>query len=75
METFSLADAQRHLTSIVDNLAETPTEVFQIQVDGKPAAVILSADHYAKLKAQCFDLEIDSILSEFREINMALSKK
>ena len=75
METFSLEDAQRHLTSIVDNLAETPTEVFQIQVDGKPAAVILSADHYAKLKAQCFDLEIDSILSEFREINMALSKK
>ena len=75
METFSLADAQRHLTSIVDNLTENPTEVFQIQVDGKPAAVILSADHYAKLKAQLLDPEIDSILSEFREINMALSKR
>ena len=75
METFSLADAQRHLTSIVDNLAETPTEVIQIQVDGKPAAVILSADHYAKLKVQLLDHEIDSILSEFRETNVALSKK
>ena len=75
METFSLEDAQRHLTSIVDNLTENPTEVIQIQVDDKPAAVILSVDHYAKLKAQLLDLEIDSILSEFREINMALSKK
>lgn len=75
METFSLADAQRHLTSIVDNLTENPTEVIQIQVDGKPAAVILSADHYAKLKAQCLNREIDTIFKEFHETNVALSNK
>lgn len=75
METISLADAQRHLTSIVDNLTENPTEVIQIQVDGKPATVILSADHYTKLKAQCFDREIDTIFKEFHETNVALSKR
>lgn len=75
METLTISNARKNLSSIVQALSENKREAVKIDVRGKATAVIISNEEYERMQQQILDREIDLIFTEFHDINVALTSK
>ena len=75
MESMTISDVRKSLSSVVHALKENQREPVKISVRGEVAAVILSSKEYERLQQQNLDREIDSIFAEFHDANVALASK
>ena len=75
METLTISNARKNLSSIVQALSENKREAVKIDVRGKATAVIISNEEYERMQQQILDREIDLIFTEFHDVNEALTSK
>lgn len=75
METLTISNARKNLSSIVQALSENKRDAVKIDVRGKATAVIISNEEYERMQQQILDREIDLIFTEFHDINVALTSK
>lgn len=75
MDSLSISDARKNLSSIIQALNSDKAEPVRINVRGKTVAVLLSSEEYERMRRQILDQEIDAIFSEFHDANAALTSK
>ena len=75
MDSLSISDARKNLSSISQALNSDKAEPVRINVRGKTVAVLLSSEEYERMRRQILDQEIDAIFSEFHDANAALTSK
>ncbi|WP_297611392.1 type II toxin-antitoxin system Phd/YefM family antitoxin [uncultured Sutterella sp.] len=75
MESLSISDARKNLSSIIQALNSDNPEPVRINVRGKTVAVLLSSEEYERMRRQILDQEIDAIFNEFHDANAALTSK
>ena len=75
MDSLSISDARKNLSSIIQALNSDKAEPVRINMRGKTVAVLLSSEEYERMRRQILDQEIDAIFSEFHDANAALTSK
>lgn len=75
MESLSISEARKKLSTLVRSLADKRSPPVRIQVRGRDAAVLLSNQEYEQMRKVLLEKEFDDFFEEFAELNREMAAR
>ena len=75
MDSVPISEVRNNISALVERVVQPDAQPIIISIRGTNEVVLMSVREYERLKEAELDREIDSILDDFSDLNIALSDK